>query len=133
MTEIPALIAAFTTLFVIIDPPGLAPLFVALTQGMTPAQRRSILIRAVLISFGLMIAFLLLGEALLGREELVTAREQLEQARALLEESWAELRRLGKRGEEADTLEALARAHLAAGEPTAARSRAARPETFSTA
>ena len=66
MTDLPALIAAFTTLFVIIDPPGLAPLFVALTQGMSPKQRRSILIRAVLISFGLMIAFLLLGEALLG-------------------------------------------------------------------
>ena len=66
MTDLPALIAAFTTLFVIIDPPGLAPLFVALTQGMTPAQRRSILVRAVIISFGLMIAFLLLGETLLG-------------------------------------------------------------------
>ncbi len=66
MTEIPALIAAFTTLFVIIDPPGLAPLFVALTQGMSARQRRSILIRAVLISFGLMLAFLFIGEALLG-------------------------------------------------------------------
>lgn len=66
MTDLPALIAAFTTLFVIIDPPGLAPLFVALTQGMSPAQRRAILIRAVIISFGLMLAFMLLGEALLG-------------------------------------------------------------------
>ena len=31
MTELPALIAAFTTLFIIIDPPGLAPVFIALT------------------------------------------------------------------------------------------------------
>lgn len=66
MTDLPALVAAFTTLFVIIDPPGLAPLFVALTQGMTLAQRRAILVRAVIISFGLMIAFLFLGETLLG-------------------------------------------------------------------
>ena len=66
MTELPALIAAFTTLFVIIDPPGLVPLFIALTQGMTPAQRRSVLIHAVIISFGLMLAFLFVGEALLG-------------------------------------------------------------------
>lgn len=66
MTEIPALIAAFTTLFIIIDPPGLAPLFVALTQGMKPAQRRSIAMRACIIAGCLMLAFLFIGEALLG-------------------------------------------------------------------
>ena len=66
MTELPALIAAFTTLFVIIDPPGLTPLFLALTQGMTPSQRRVIAIRSVVIAFCLMVAFILLGEALLG-------------------------------------------------------------------
>ena len=66
MTDLPALIAAFTTLFVIIDPPGLTPIFVALTQGMTPKMRRAILIRAVLISFGLLLAFMFAGEALLG-------------------------------------------------------------------
>ena len=66
MTEIPALIAAFTTLFIIIDPPGLAPVFIALTQGMGPAQRRTIAVRAILVATALMMAFLLLGEALLG-------------------------------------------------------------------
>lgn len=66
MTEIPALIAAFTTLFIIIDPPGLAPLFVALTQGMNAAQRRAVALRACLIAGALMLAFLFLGEALLG-------------------------------------------------------------------
>ena len=66
MTDLPALIAAFTTLFVIIDPPGLTPIFVALTQGMTPKMRHAILIRAVLISFGLLLAFMFVGEALLG-------------------------------------------------------------------
>ena len=66
MTELPALIAAFTTLFVIIDPPGMTPMFLALTQDMTAAQRRVIAIRSIVISFVLMIAFIMLGEALLG-------------------------------------------------------------------
>jgi multiple antibiotic resistance protein len=66
MTDLTALIAAFTTLFVIIDPPGMTPMFLALTQGMSPAQRRVIAIRSVLIAFILMIAFILIGESLLG-------------------------------------------------------------------
>jgi multiple antibiotic resistance protein len=66
MTEWPALIAAFTTLFIIIDPPGLAPLFVALTRGMTPGQRRAIGLRACLTAGVLMLLFLFLGEAVLG-------------------------------------------------------------------
>lgn len=66
MTEIPALIAAFTTMFIIIDPPGLAPVFIALTQGMSPAQRRAIAIRACVVSAVLMILFLFLGETVLG-------------------------------------------------------------------
>ncbi|MFA8442953.1 MarC family protein [Yoonia sp.] len=66
MTELPALIAAFTTLFIIIDPPGLAPVFIALTQGMTATHRRAIAIRAFLVAAGLMMVFLFLGEAVLG-------------------------------------------------------------------
>ncbi|MCK0094337.1 MarC family protein [Yoonia sp. F2084L] len=66
MTEIPALIAAFTTLFIIIDPPGLAPVFIALTQGMNAAQRRAIAIRAFFVASSLMMVFLFLGEAVLG-------------------------------------------------------------------
>lgn len=65
MTELPALITAFTTLFIIIDPPGLAPLFIALTQGMTNAQRRAIGLRACLVAGALMLVFLFLGEAVL--------------------------------------------------------------------
>lgn len=61
-----AIIAAFTTLFIIIDPPGLAPLYIALTQGMTPAQRRAIGLRACLVAMALMLAFLFLGAGLLG-------------------------------------------------------------------
>lgn len=66
MTELAALITAFTTLFIIIDPPGLAPVFIALTQGMTKLQRRTIAIRAFFVAFSLMMVFLFLGEAVLG-------------------------------------------------------------------
>lgn len=66
MTDLPALITAFTTLFIIIDPPGLAPVFIALTQGMDAAKRRAIAIRAFLVAGALMMVFLLLGEAVLG-------------------------------------------------------------------
>jgi len=60
------LIATFVTLFVVIDPIGLAPLFVALTQGMDAARRRSIAIRAILIAFSLLAVFGVFGERLLG-------------------------------------------------------------------
>lgn len=60
------LISAFVTLFVIIDPIGLAPLFVALTQGMTPLQRRRIALRACLLSLALLALFAAFGEAVLG-------------------------------------------------------------------
>ncbi len=65
MTDLATLITAFTTLFIIIDPPGLAPIYIALTQGMGAAQRRAIAIRACVTAAGLMILFLLLGEAVL--------------------------------------------------------------------
>ena len=39
------LISAFVTLFVVIDPIGLTPIFIALTPGMTAQQRRAIAIR----------------------------------------------------------------------------------------
>ncbi|PHQ98989.1 MAG: MarC family transcriptional regulator [Marinosulfonomonas sp.] len=61
-----ATITAFITLFVIIDPIGLAPLFVALTKGEDAARRRGIAIRATLIAGGLLVLFGLFGEAVLG-------------------------------------------------------------------
>jgi multiple antibiotic resistance protein len=58
-------IPAFVTLFVIIDPVGLAPLFVALTQGMTARQRRKVAVRACLVALGLLTLFGVAGEAVL--------------------------------------------------------------------
>lgn len=60
------LITAVATLFVVIDPPGLVPLFIALTSGMAPAQRRAMAQRACLIAAGILMLFGLAGEAVLG-------------------------------------------------------------------
>lgn len=60
------LITAFVTLFVIVDPIGLMPLFVALTQGMTASQRRSIAVRACAVAAVLLTMFAAFGESLLG-------------------------------------------------------------------
>lgn len=64
--DIAFLITAFATLFVVIDPIGLAPLFVALTQGDTARERRAIGLRACLVGFGILALFGLFGEAVLG-------------------------------------------------------------------
>ncbi len=58
-------IPAFVTLFVIIDPVGLAPLFVALTQGMSVRERRKVAIRACLVAIGILTLFGVAGEAVL--------------------------------------------------------------------
>ena len=60
-----ALINAFITLLVTIDPPGLAPIFLALTAGMAPSQRRSVAARATLIGFAVLVGFAFAGAALL--------------------------------------------------------------------
>ena len=63
MTEL--FVSAFVTLFVIIDPPGCAPIFASLTRGSAPAHRRAMAIRSVLIAAGILLFFALLGEDLL--------------------------------------------------------------------
>lgn len=60
------LVTAFVTLFVIIDPIGMTPLFIALTQGQGRQQRRAIAVRACGIAFGILAAFALFGEQVLG-------------------------------------------------------------------
>ncbi|TMM54789.1 MarC family protein [Sulfitobacter sabulilitoris] len=60
------LITSFVTMFVIIDPIGLAPLFVAMTTGMSDAARRRIALRACLVGSCLLLVFALFGEAVLG-------------------------------------------------------------------
>lgn len=60
------LITAFVTLFVIIDPIGMTPLFVALTQGVEAKRRRRIALRACIAAALILIVFAAFGEAVLG-------------------------------------------------------------------
>ena len=59
-------ISAFITFFVVIDPPGCAPIYASLTKGATAQQRRSMAIRASIIAAGILFVFALFGEDLLG-------------------------------------------------------------------
>ncbi len=53
---------AFVTLLVTIDPPGLAPIFIGLTLGMEPGQKREVALRAVIIAFCILAAFGFAGD-----------------------------------------------------------------------
>ena len=59
------LVTAFVTLFVIIDPIGLAPIFIALTRGMSREERHRVGLRALSLGFVILAAFGLFGEQLL--------------------------------------------------------------------
>ncbi|HMQ57945.1 MAG TPA: MarC family protein [Rhizobiaceae bacterium] len=56
---------ALVTIAVTIDPPGLAPLFLALTAGMDRAQRRQVATRASLTAFIVLAVFAAAGAAIL--------------------------------------------------------------------
>ena len=58
-------LSAFATLFVVIDPPGCAPIYAGLTHGATRAQARSMALRASFIAGIILLIFALFGENLL--------------------------------------------------------------------
>lgn len=57
--------ATLVTLLVTLDPPGLAPIFLSVTRGMTAAQRRDVALRASVIAFCILAFFGFGGDALL--------------------------------------------------------------------
>jgi len=56
---------ALVTLLVTLDPPGLAPLFIGLTLGMTKTAKREVALRASIIAFAILAAFALGGRFVL--------------------------------------------------------------------
>ena len=56
---------AFLTLFVAVDPPGLAPVFISLTAHLAIAERKSVAVRAVIIAFCILAASALGGKSFL--------------------------------------------------------------------
>lgn len=61
------LISAFITLFVVIDPVGLGPIFIGLTHGISAAQRKKIAREACVISFLVLAGTALIGDWLLAK------------------------------------------------------------------
>jgi multiple antibiotic resistance protein len=58
-------ISALVTLFVVVDPVGLAPTFLAVTEGLPLRARRSVALRASLIAGAILIGTALIGDWLL--------------------------------------------------------------------
>ena len=58
-------ISAFVTLFVVIDPPGCAPIYAGLTKQASAAQSRSMALRATFIAAIILLIFAFFGEPLL--------------------------------------------------------------------
>ena len=59
-------LSAFVTLFVVIDPPGCAPIYAGLVPNATRRQAVSMAAKACLIASGILLGFALFGEELLG-------------------------------------------------------------------
>lgn len=65
MPEFEQILNAFITLLVTVDPPGLAPVFLALTSGMNRHERNQVAARASVIAFLILMTFALFGKAIL--------------------------------------------------------------------
>ena len=59
-------ITSFVALFIIIDPIGITPVFIALTQGMSKKIRRRIALRSIAVSAFVISLFIIFGETVLG-------------------------------------------------------------------
>ena len=57
--------STFVTLWVILDPPGLLPVFIGLTRSMTPKQRNQAALRASLVALGVIALFAAFGQVIL--------------------------------------------------------------------
>src|SRR3954463_4725051 len=57
--------SALVTFLVIIDPPGVAPIFASLTRGTPPAHRQAMAVRSSLIAWAILMFFALLGRPML--------------------------------------------------------------------
>jgi multiple antibiotic resistance protein len=63
--DVTLLSTTFFTLFVIMDPPGTVPVFLALTSTMTAKQRNRAAMEATLVAFGVILVFTLFGQYIL--------------------------------------------------------------------
>jgi multiple antibiotic resistance protein len=59
-------ISSFITFFVVIDPPGCAPIYASLTSSVPERDRRIMAIRAIIVAAIILLVFALFGEQMLG-------------------------------------------------------------------
>ncbi len=67
MFDLTLFVSAFATLFVVIDPPGCAPIFATLTQGTTKSHQREMAFKAVTVAAIVLIGFAYGGEWLFAK------------------------------------------------------------------
>ncbi|MBV7379264.1 MarC family protein [Maritimibacter dapengensis] len=65
MPDFSILLQEFITLWVVIDPIGTLPVFLAVTAGLDARARRHAAIRAVLVAFVVLLAFIVVGQLVL--------------------------------------------------------------------
>lgn len=65
VVDVTLLATTFTTLFVIMDPAGTIPVFLALTGSYSPADQRRAAVQATVTSFGVIVVFAVLGRYIL--------------------------------------------------------------------
>jgi len=59
-------VQVFVTLFVIMDPPGVVPIYLGLVSPFTEKERRKLAIKTAIVSFTVIITFALFGQFILG-------------------------------------------------------------------
>jgi len=67
MFDLALFLSAFTTLFVIIDPPGCAPIFATLTQGTSKKHQREMAVKSVAVATVILIGFAYAGKFLFAK------------------------------------------------------------------
>ena len=65
--DIELFLSAFAVLFVLIDPPGCAPVFATLTNGTSKAHQRDMALRSVIVAAGILVGFTFAGEWLFAK------------------------------------------------------------------
>jgi multiple antibiotic resistance protein len=61
-----AFLPVFFTIFIVLDPIGMVPLYIGLTSHIPRERRKGIIRKAVFISFGVLVFFVVLGNHILG-------------------------------------------------------------------
>lgn len=67
MFDLALFLSAFATLFVIIDPPGCAPIFATLTRGTSKSHQRDMAFKSVTIATIILVGFAYVGEWLFSK------------------------------------------------------------------